>query len=210
MKNLKKKYIIFIVSKRIIEVVAQYKCTYRDFYEDYDVDEEYQQYLCAYRDRKKELYDYKAFKEANAELFENTDYYIVETSYVRRLFGWTDYKGCYKRYLSIIAVEARNDSGFYDNGPMNIQLYDARSEEGQYLLDNLSNNIEFTDNTKMYLGGWVGFKAHKELDVPKCVETLAEMRFCGGLYLYDDMEVIWFKLPNGKIAAICELDTESG
>ncbi len=192
-----------------MEVVAKYTLTYRDIYEDHDVDEEQRQFH-HYIDPKNELKDYKAFKEANAELFENTDYYIVETSYVRRLFGWTDYKGCYKRYLSIISVEARNDSGFYDNGPMNIQLYDARSEEGQYLLDNLSNNIEFTDNTKMYLGGWVGFKANKDIDIIDCIDMLSEIRFCGFICPYTDMEIIWFKLPNGKIAAICSLDTESG
>ncbi len=192
-----------------MEVVAKYKLTYRDLYEDHEVEREKQQYH-PYINPKDELKDYKAFKSANAELIENTDYYIIETSYNRRLFGWTDYKGRHKRYPSIIAVEARNDGGFYDNAPIDIQFYYASNEEGQYLLDNLSNRIEFTDGSKIHLGGWFGFKANKDLDVKGCVDILAEIRFCGGLYLNDDMDIIWFRLPNGQIAAYCTLDTESG
>ncbi len=188
-----------------MEVVARYNFTYRDLYQD-----EEDQSLQDYKNEEERFQDYKAFKAANAELIENTDYYIIETSYNRRLFGWHKYKGRHKRYPSIIAVEARNDGGFYDNAPTDIQFYYASNEEGQYLLDNLSDRIEFTDESKIHLGGWFGFKAKKNFEIPDCVNILDDIGFCGFLTLYSGMEVIWFKLPNGKIAAYCQLDTESG
>ncbi len=188
-----------------MEVVARYNFTYRDLYQD-----EEDQSLQDYKNEEERFQDYKAFKAANAELIENTDYYIIETSYNRRLFGWHKYKGRHKRYPSIIAVEARNDGGFYDNAPTDIQFYYASNEEGQYLLDNLSERIELANNQTIHLGGWFGFKAKKNFEIPDCVNILDDIGFCGFLTLYSGMEVIWFKLPNGKIAAYCQLDTESG
>jgi hypothetical protein len=191
-----------------MEVVAKYKLTYRDLYEDHDVEEKDQRYH-HYVDPKDELKDYNVFKEANAELFNNTDYYIVETSYTRRLFGYEQFQKEYENCDSIIALESRYDDGFYD-GPEDIEFYYAANNEGQYLLDNLPKNIRFNDNTKRHLSGWFGFKARKNLDIIDCIDILRNIHFCGFLCPWLGMQIIWFKLPNGKIAAFCHLDTESG
>jgi len=199
-----------------MEVLNKYKFTFNDLYEGDEDSNDFNEHK-----EEDKFKDYKAFKEANKELFDNTEYYIVDTSYTKRLFGWDHHKGKHEDYESIIAVEARHDGGYYgkdddsDNDSEGSNDSDDEpfcyigNEEGQYLIDNFSEEIVLENKTK-HLYGWIGFKANKKLDIIGCVDILNDMSYCGGLYLSYDLKITWFKTPNGKIAAFIDLDTESG
>jgi hypothetical protein len=191
-----------------MEVVARYNFTYRDLYKDHDVDDK-DQSLQDYENEEERFHDYRAFKAENPRLITNTKYYIIDTSYTRRLFGWYRHEGKHENYESIIALEARHDTGYYD-GPEDREFCYASGEEGQYLLDNLSEQIDLANDETIRLSGWFGFKAKKNFEIPECVDILADIGFCGFLSLYPSMDIIWFRLPNGQIVAYCTLDTESG
>lgn len=139
------------------------------------------------------------FKIKNKELYEKTDYLIMNTSYVKRLLS-PEWRHHHKKYLdveNIIGVDARNDGGY--NG-------DARDPPSYYKRGTDAKNIldEFLPKTS----GCILYDC-RQTDIRQAIDEIFNLKFCGGLYESALMDVKWYPLGNG-IVAIIEIDTESG
>lgn len=138
-------------------------------------------------------------KTKNEDLYEKTNYLIMNTSYVKRLLSpeWRHHYGKHRSIPNIIGVDARNDHGYNGTAP-DPQSYYRRGTNAQYILDQL---LHKTSGCILY--------DCRQTDIRKAINDIFSLEFCGGLYESALMNITWYQLDNNTIAVI-EIDTESG
>lgn len=168
-------------------------CSYEFDRDDYNWDAE---------DRTEEDEKFmEKLKTKNKDLYEKTNYVIVNTGYVSRLLSPTientRENESYLRHMlfpNIIGVDVREDfERKYCNNP---KSYFKSGTKAKYILD------KFLSKTH----GCILFDCRNS-SISEVIKELDDLEFCGGLNSYTDID--WYKLDDDVIAII-RYDTESG